>query len=631
MRMDKLASPGALGFLTAATPDSIPAVAAAAVAAVGAALFFVYESYKHYEEEKHAKEIAIIEGLHQEFLAKISIHECNVVIGFPPIFQKNASGQYQSMTMTDAQVKNIANNALRAPTDIDLIAYRHHLICAIDALKKYYFLHDDKTGITVQVILYLVNILEKLLQFEGYAFDIAYLNALCNFICHYASKRGEKSEHFTCLNPVFRHLGYATQKLIQHREIRSQEEMVAELRGTCMFYTDQSIRALAKFTLPHTEWHLVNCCDPYQLRAGIYASEYITRIIGSATWTHSQLSLPENCSLTDFVRTLTTYYLQTIDSTRRPQIPAQNNLIITTIPDAVLQNIYGIFEAHPDKKPTTAAATQKIMMTLTQFAQLIHSLISFLYFLNELSKTIKNLGAAETDNPTHCRRLYALHEQLSDQIQKQAEIVEKSLREIDRLNNHEMRVSEKECFLRELIKMTNEIKTSVNSQSDAIRERRNKFDQKQTAAEHEETLREHMVEVVNSLVLTCNITLPELRPPVPRVRRQPTPFLPHPTAAHHTASVTHLQAQPLALRHAIAIPEEHLKIYNELYEIAKTKSAQTNMQLLHLTLDAMNNYTRNDSRTSRVFHGNFSHHQLDEASQIAKNLREKNVSNDKRK
>lgn len=688
--IDKLASPSALSFLNAATPDSIPAAAMTAVAAISSAISFIYNSYKHYEEKKHAEEIAVIEGLHQEFLAKISIRESNIVTGFPPIFQKDGEGQCQAMTMTDAQVRSIANNALRAPTDIDLVTYRHHIICAIDALKKYYFLHDDKTGITVQVILYLLNVLEKLLQFEGYAFDIAYLNALCNFICNYASKRGEKSKHFTCLNPVFCHLGFATQKLIQHRETRSQEEMVAELRGTCMSYINQSIRALAKFTLPYTEWDHVNCCDPYQLRDGIYASEYITRAgAGLVTWTHSQLTLPTDCLLTHFVRTLTTYYLQTIDSTRRPRIPLQDNLIITKAPDAILQNIYGIFEAHPEKKPIVAAITQKIMKTLTQFAQLIHSLISFLYFLNELSKTIKNLGAAETDNPMHCRRMYALHEQLSDQIQKQAEIVEKSFEEIDRLNDHQMRIAEKECFLRKLIQMINGIKISVDNQSDAIRERRSKFNQKQTAAEREETMREHMVEVVNNVGFACNIALPELRSNItasamsgsarriiPRVTRQPTRFLPHPTAtthtaavniaqapssasttpnehtvaalpsaaahnehnnesetAHHTTSVTHLQIQPTTTHHAIVIPQAHLKIYNELYETAKKKSTHTNMQLLHLMLDAMNNYTRDDSRISRLFCGDLFHHQIDEASKLAKNLREKiagiiNQSND---
>src|SRR3990167_3112340 len=137
MRIDKLASPCALEFIAAAVPKGLPTTAAGAavvaIAAAGAAVLFVYNLYEHYQAEKHATEITGIEQLHQEYLAKIAIHECNLVAGFPPIFQKNEDGQYQAMTMIDAQVNSIARNALRAATDIDLVSYRHHIICAIAA------------------------------------------------------------------------------------------------------------------------------------------------------------------------------------------------------------------------------------------------------------------------------------------------------------------------------------------------------------------------------------------------------------------------------------------------------------------------------------------------------------------
>ncbi|GEM_PF-5492132 len=668
MRIDKLASPGALGFIAAAAPSALPTTAAGAavfaIAAVGAAAMFAYNLYVNYEERKHAAEIARIEQLHQEYLAKIAIHECSLVAGFPPIFQKNSDGQYEAMSMTDAQVHSIARNALRTPTDIDLVTYHHHIICAIAALKKYYFLHSDKTGITVQVILYLLNILEKLLQFEGYAFDIAYLNALCNFICTYASTRGEISEHFTCLNPVFRHLQYATQKLIQHRETRSQEEMVAELRGTCMFYIDRSIRGLTKFLIPHTEWHLVDCCDPYSLRDGIYAGEYITRFIGPARWTHSQQVLPDNCALTNMVRNLVKFYLQTIDSTRQPTIPQQNSFVIPNLPEDTLQNIHAIFEAHPDKNPAKAfqhTETQQIITALTQFSKLIHSMISFLYFLNELTKMIKNLGTSETDNPSHCRRLYALHQILSDFIEAQAETVQRLFREINRRNDNQMRIAEKECFLRELMQMFNEIKVNIDTQSNTIRERRKAFNKKYNTENNDDTVREHMVEVVNRIEAACNLTLPRLLtttpsstrtssaqsvrmippppppprtspstrisnahsarviPPLPRVIRQPTPLVITRSNQATPPPITPtppLTAPATTARQATVFP----KTYGAMYETAKTKSAHINLQLLHLMLDMMNDYTKNDSRALRILHGSFFHHQIDDASRFAINL-----------
>ena len=650
MRLDKLASPSALGFIAAAAPAALPSsaagVAIAAIAAAGAAVLFVYNCYESYEAQKHAAEIARIEQLHQEYLAKISIHECNLVAGFPPIFQKTGDGQYQSMTMTDAQVNSIARNALRAPTDIDLVTYRHHIICAIAALKKYYFLHADKTGLTVQVILYLLNILEKLLQFEGYAFDIAYLNALCNFICTYASTKGEKSEHFTCLNPVFRHLQYATQKLIQHRETRSQEEMIAELRGTCTFYIDRSIRALSKFLIPHTEWHLVDCGDPYALREGIYAGEYITRLMGPVRWTHEQQGLPSDCSLTNVVRVLARYYLQTIDSTHQPKVPTQAELAIVIMPEKALENIYTIFEAHPDKnpaKPFEHPETQQIITALTQFSKLIHAIISFLYFLNELTKMIKNLGTTETDNPAHCKRLYILHEVLSDSIEAQAEAVLKLFREINRRNDNQMRIAEKECFLRELMQMLTEIKVSIDSQSDAIRERRKAFNKKHEAIINGETPREHMSEVVNRIEAACNLTIPRslsitppttrpnstqsirmAPPPPPRVIRQPSGMItPHPTPlatpqipAALTPTTIPIPSRAVPAQQVILFP----KSYDEIQAAARTKSTHTNLQLLHLMLDIMNDYTKNDSRALRILHGSFFHHRVDDASLFVKNL-----------
>lgn len=653
MRIDKLASPSALGFIAAAVPATLPTTTAGAavlaIAAAGAAVIFIYNLYEHYEAKKHAEEIARIEELHQEYLAKIAIHECNLVAGFPPIFEKNADGQYQAMSMTDAQVRSIACNALRAPTDIELVTYRHHIICAIAALKKYYFLHNDKTGLTVQVILYLMNILEKLLQFEGYAFDIAYLNALCGFICTYASTRGELSEHFTCLNPVFRHLQYATQKLIQHRETRSQEEMIAELRGTCMFYIDRSIRSLTKFLIPHTEWHSVDCCDPYPLRNGIYTAEYITRIIGPARWTHSQRVLPTDCSLTNLVCVLSKFYLQTIDSTQRPALPQQHNFAITTISEDTLQNIHAIFEAHPDKNPAKAfqhAETQQIITALTQFSKLIHSMTSFLYFLNELTKMIKNIGTSEIDNPSHCRRLYALHQTLSDSIETQAETVQQSLRNINRRNDNQMRIAEKECFLRELMQMINEIKVNIDKQSDAIRERRKAFNKKHGEEMNDETVREHMAEIVNQLSTACNITLPKsltvtpsstransaqsvrIVPPPPQIIQQPNQLRPGNVEQHAIPRVPirpladpeHIPPEPIIAPHnADSFP----KSYDALYEKAKPKSPNANLQLLHLMLEMMCDYTKDDSRALRVLHFSFFHHHVNDASAFSENLKTK--------
>jgi hypothetical protein len=659
MRLDKLASPSALGFIAAATPSAIPetaaGVTAAAVAIASAAILFIYSIYEHYEEKKHAEAIKLIEGLHQEELAKISIPECNIVTGFPPIFQKDSEGKYNAMTMTDAQVSRIASDALRTPTDINLVAYRHHIIRAIEALKKYYFLHQEKTGLTVQVILYLINVLEKLLEFQGYAFDIAYINKLCNFICKYASSKGKQSEHFTCLNPVFRHLQYAMQKLIAHKETRSQEEMIGELRGTCMFYIDKSIRALTKFAVPHTEWRDIDTADPYQLRDGIYSSEYIKRY-SITHWTHEKKSLPQECQLSNIISKLTYYFLETLDCKKQPYIPVWQISILSELPEDALINIHAIFEAEPEKnphKPIHDPETIQLMETLSQFAKLIHYMISFLYFLNELTKMIKNIGSAEADNPERCKRIYALHEILSDQIRIQAEIIEKAFIAINRQNNNQMRIAEKECFLRDLLQMIKEIKLTIDSQSDAIHERRIALEKKYGEALNNAIARENMAEVVKQIEMVYNIKIPSrmsftpaslpiftttptptpasqpISPPtnspeknikIPanlRVSKQPTP-----KQHHANATPRPLIAPKCPIKQNSTIIH-YPKSYETMYATAKTKSIHKNLPLLHLIIIMMNDYTKNNSTVSRILHGSFFHHHVDEANTFSENFTKK--------
>ena len=100
----------------------------------------------------------------------------------------------------------------------------------INELKTFYFdrlrgeegdsLEEKKNDVLSTVISYLLYILDNhCLHFEGYDYDIAYLDAITNFIRGYASlEQSKNTPSFSNLNDAFESLSAAKIILVKHKE-----------------------------------------------------------------------------------------------------------------------------------------------------------------------------------------------------------------------------------------------------------------------------------------------------------------------------------------------------------------------------------------------------------------------------
>lgn len=259
--LTKMGSPSALSLF--ASSDAIPAmVAAGAVLAVSAALF-TYSEFKSYQAKKHKEKVEEVNAFYTTHLKQILVPSHGKIHGFPSIFQL-VDDKYQSMHFTPDQVKDIGTNMPHG-TDIALSSYRESIRAAIRKLKEYYFSRKDgkkikSDDVTAGVLSYLMQMLDtKCLNFLGYDYDIAYLEAICKFINAYASrKNGVKSQHFSRLAPVYAHLLKAKIKLEKHKEVLSLQETVAELKDSCVSHSDNLIRMLVKMVVQDQDTDLAD-------------------------------------------------------------------------------------------------------------------------------------------------------------------------------------------------------------------------------------------------------------------------------------------------------------------------------------------------------------------------------------
>src|SRR5579862_4484066 len=221
-----------------ADPKALPEIAAVGGTVIVCAAVFAYKAYQHYEEKKHRKKIEEINRLHKKHLERIIIFENHEIRGFPIIYQMEQdkdSWSAKSLHYNDEEVEDIARY-LPHGRDIELTTYKIAVRNAIKHLKKYYFAPKfDRNGVTAGVISYLLNMLHtKCLNFEGFDYDIAYLNALAHFTNEYASlKKVENSQRFSYLDPVYQYMLTAKQILQIHQESLSLEEIISEFRDNC--------------------------------------------------------------------------------------------------------------------------------------------------------------------------------------------------------------------------------------------------------------------------------------------------------------------------------------------------------------------------------------------------------------
>lgn len=484
-------SPSALSLAT--TPDAVATLVIAGGVLVVAGATFAYEAYQSYEEKKHRKKIEHINELHKQHLQKIFVPGYEEIRGLPVIFkfiEGKDSSSAESMRMNEQEVRAIGTT-LPHGTDASLAEYRESVLNAILKLKDYYFSRKNTTDTTSAVVTYLLYMLEtKCFNFAGYNYDIAYLNAIANFINAYASSKGiENSQHFSRLQPVYAYILTAKQLLEKHKESLSLEEVVAELRDCCQDNSNHLIRNFVKLTVKPDYFDLVGTAAHDELKEGKLRKQYVrSEIAGFELCGDPEVELPSSI-FKDWTMTLSTYYLESLtpdinfaESLTSPEkiltffdkaqvVLKEIKLGKTRSKDAKqlktdLANIADIFKNSPNFISTRLDVTKKkphfIPVTkdeellersrvLANFAKLIHELISLQYLCTHILKSIQLLGEIYVKNPHHFNRIFSVLQNLCGLVIKNTKDIKQEFTDVLKDSNNMMRLEKAEMLPKEII------------------------------------------------------------------------------------------------------------------------------------------------------------------------------------
>lgn len=516
-----LGSVSALSLAANPTTLIAAAVIAGVAVTVGAAAW-TYKAYKDYEEKKHREAIEQVNSLHNKFLARITVPDYNEIQGFPPIFKLIAgkdSHTAESMHLTDDEINDIGKN-LPHGTDIALSIYRESVYNAILKLKEYYFSRKERNDITAGVISYLLYMLQtKCLNFEGYDYDIAYLKAISDFIIAYASLQNrENSQHFSRLNPVFSYITTARQALEKHKEVLSLEEMVGELRDSCIHQSNQLIRCMTKIMVKDKHWNLIKTVAIDELQQGLLRREYIKSEVKGLVLVKDDEKFLEESFFKNWLITLANYYIQTLDpdsklSKKDVSSPAQSFWLPSAERLAILKQnasklskdevremhklesdikqIAKAFEKYPSfittrldpasknklpkMIPVTDPAEINVRATLIQnFASLIHQIISLQYLTTHLLKSTKQLGELYVKNPKHFCTIFYTLDTLCNQIKENINKNKKDITAVEKSDMNTMQLEAQEMLPAQIKELLDIAYASISRLGAKVKDYRNR-------------------------------------------------------------------------------------------------------------------------------------------------------------
>lgn len=476
-----------------------------------AAAVFIYKIYTHHKEEKYREKIKAVNDLHKKYLERIIVPDHNEIRGFPPIY-KMESDRIDSMHLTDSEVKAIGT-VIPHGTEVVLSSYREAVQNAMLKLKDYYFIRTDKKDVTAGVLTYLLYMLEsKCWNFAGYDYDIAYLDALANFVNDYASITGVRSQHFSRFEPIHEYLIAAKEALEKHKESLSLEALITDIHDSSIENSNSLLRLFVKFTVKSEDIPFVNTATMDELKDGLLRREYIhSQVKGKLVRKDHEIPLPESI-FKQWIIALANYYLLVLSSgnikddtlfslpngmvtfadkarrllfgkmkgthlNERHKIKKElslihgvfthnANLITTTVDDKNSENKFiTVFHKH-DLIDRTAL--------LANIGKLIHLFISLQFISSNLLKNIQQLGEIYSLEPLHFNELFSVLDELCAFISETIQEDNEALLEIQRANAKVMRHEPEALSSQEILRLLESIKTSIKKFGDAIKEYKNK-------------------------------------------------------------------------------------------------------------------------------------------------------------
>lgn len=526
---------------------------AAGVLVTVGAVAWTYKAYTNYEEKKHRKEIEFINQLHKKHLEKIPIFDNKEIQGFPPIFklkEGEKASAVDALHFTDDEIKAVGN-ATAEDLDPSLDKYRELILNAILKLKEYYFSRKERHDVTASIISYLLYMLEKYcLNFQGYVYDNAYLQAFAEFMIAYMSiDKAVDSQHFEHLNPVRAYLLAAKQELEKHQKSLSLSDMLSELNKFCKDASKKLIRIFVQMITPVKDWKYVETATFDELQANVLRKKYTKWRILGVPWRDKKIEIPKS-NFNEWLSWLLMYFEESIDTDSPMTIddvlePAK----IFSLPDLekrhllkkkglgkttkewndlqalndelkALRQVFASCDNFVtmklDKK--TAEDTPKFIHvtkkdelieradTYVGIATLAHKVISLKYLCHYLIDSTKQLGLIYMRNPSHFVMIFEVVNGMCDEIKQSVDDTKELIVNIKKENLNKGRLEDQELFPETINKLLDSVHTTTTRLAKQIQEYRDSVagneDFERSAVE---SVKHALIEVANKLAAVFNI------------------------------------------------------------------------------------------------------------------------------
>lgn len=443
-----------------------------------------YKAYKNYQLKKHLQKMKDANHISERNIGKIKISGCFDIKTLPMPFKMDNPDEpkeVHSFHLEEAEIED-AGNLPRYEGLIALDDYLNEIQSALLLLKEYLQFRikkvdknesDDVTCGVLSHMMYLVK--TYAMHFQGYEWDIAYLDAMGQYINEYASssKHEEDSQHFDYLSDIYTHISNAMDLLVKHKEDTSLAFSISEIKNTSQAASQMMLRTLAKLILPHEDHTAIDNATIHNISHGIIKKRHVhtavhVPIFGVAKTHDSEISLPDSI-FKEWIKNLACTYLESIkksapnglddieklfhdielSTTVIQRAPNKNTSTENKKIKSETEEIKKLFSNAPNfltTKPTVKKANETVahyesikdhpdiierVIIYEKFILLTHKLITMNYLSMYILNSTKLLGDIYMSDPDHFHKMFDRFYILSDQIKLNCQDIINSMNRID--------------------------------------------------------------------------------------------------------------------------------------------------------------------------------------------------------
>lgn len=481
-----MSMPLASGFISLLHESSLSALSPAALIAIGAvagtaAIAFgiskAYKSYKHKKWQEHLAKMKKVNEIAEKTIGKISITPNGEYkhLPFPFRFDDPSNPKIvDSFHLPRAEIE-AAGTIPKQDGLMALDGYSEKIRSALFTLKDYLQFRMSEKGnsenddVTCSVLSHMIYLIETYaMNFQGFDWDIEYLDAIANYINLYASEstHEDKSQHFNRLADVYTFLNQAKDILIKSKENTSLAFSMSEIKNTSKEASRMLITILSKLILKNDKHQAVDNAPIELIARGTIRKEHIKTAVSlfrssTVLTTHQSAVILPDSIFKEWIIKLAKYYEKSIDESSpltltdiaaaKDQIELDakkiENCLKKSTPEfreiqGIFSSVDNFFTKEPILRDPNDAVAQNItisdraeiikrVLIYKQFALLCHQLISMTYLSMSILNGTKQLGEIYMKNPKHFHHMFDKFYEISNQIKSKIENIIKSMKAMD--------------------------------------------------------------------------------------------------------------------------------------------------------------------------------------------------------